>query len=288
MPLVVFNSSWSSREEQVEIHAKLPVSHEFGDRSAELVDGTVLKGRAEHDAYVSQQLRMKTKKRCTLINVLATHTGFGLTRGPLEQSLGVLTCFLTVADWHASGLDAETFFLQPVQSICPRVGQYSFNFTGYMASMYEDIVMALQSIRLSLGQKKAHLKVVPLGVGPSIKSRYGDSLAPLVMPAYLMALQYACNEVLHESWVDAVEFVDHSRNLSPFLSLDRVRIYSNSRRDAFDFKDISAGTVPVLLVPCDPFCRIGGKANDKNLAATLANNSNLRSQLDALDFMPWK
>jgi hypothetical protein len=209
-----------------------------------------------------------------------------------------MICFSAIPDWHASGLDAESLFLRPMDSqmIWPRIGPYSFNFCAFLNSMYEDLVMSLQTIRntfldsegLLVFPKKAHVKIVPLGVGPTIKTRYGEYLGPILIPAYLLALQYACNLFVDDSWVDTLEFVDHTYGqLSPLLNIRKVHIMSGVSRDAFDFTGSSG--LPVLIAPCDAFCKIGGLQGDKTLAATIANNSNLRDVLRASEvkFASW-
>ena len=283
-PVVFFYSNWSTEAEQRKLHSVLPVAHEYGDKKAFLKDGTIITGRDQHDALASAQLRMNCRKRATLVSVRATHAG--VKRSPLPEPIDVLLCFCATPDWHATGLDAETHFLLPPTncSWAPRVGPYAFNFSAFMASVYEDLSLAFNAIRTtheaSGVRQKLHLKLVPLGVGPTIRTRFGDYLAPLVMPVYVVALQYACNAFVNETWVNTLEFVDHTHGLilSPMLSVRNVRIISGSGRDAFDFT--GAHGMPAIMAPCDAFCVIGGRPEDRNLAATLANNSNLRSRLE--------
>jgi hypothetical protein len=295
---VVYNSSWSKAEDQQLLHSLLPVSHEYGDRSALLKTGVIINGRQEHDAYVSPELRVRTRKRCTLAHVTATHMGSAASRILLPGPMNVLTCFCAIPDWHASGLDAEAHFLRPVdtQMVFPRIGPYSFNFTNFIGSMYEDLMMSLMSVRNMfvdsegqlIVQRKAHVKIVPLGVGPSIKTRYGEFLGPLLIPCYLIALQFACNSMIDETWVDTLEFVDHTYGqLSPNLSIRRIKIMSGVSRDAFDFTNASG--FPVIIAPCDSFSKIGGSPHEKTLATTIANNSNLRELLETspYKFVAW-
>jgi hypothetical protein len=290
---VVYNASTSTLTEQQELHALLPIAHEYGDRSAILADGRSLQGRQQHDTYVSPDLRIKTRKRCTIVPLVGLYMGSGISQVQLETPLNILCCFTAISDWHASGLDAETFFLRPLDpndtthrtNMLPRIGPYLFNFPEYVRSMYEDLVMSITSVRNVLLvnnffglNKRAHLKIFPLGVGPTIKTRYGEYLGPLLIPSYLLALQYACNLMIDESWCETLEFVDHTYGqLSPSVSVRKVRIMSGVSRDAFDFTNTTG--IPTVIAPCDSFCRIGGSNNDKTLASTIANNSNLRDIL---------
>lgn len=293
MALVVFNGAHSTVAEQVALHSRLPVSHEYGDRKAILPGGATLTGRKEHDGWVPPDLRIRCRKRCTLMPVVATHTGTGMNRAALREPAQILTCFLSTPDWHASGLDAEAFFLRNIQSVpptlLPRVGSYCFDVGAFVSSFYEDLAMALASMRLMAGGARLHLKIVPVGVGSSIRTRYGEPLGPLLVPAYLLAMQYVLATVLDETWVETLEFVDHSHGmLTPYVKLRGIRIISGSTRDAFDFAGCSA--VPAILAPADAFCRVGGSPSDKNLAATLANNSNIRdimASAGVVQYLQW-
>lgn len=283
MPQVFFNSYWSTESDQKQLHSLLPVSHEYGDKKSILKDGSVLSGRTEHALYASDELRIKTRKRCTVLQVSA-------------EIAKVLACFVAVPDWHASGLDVETFFLRHSNAMetlpMPRVGPYTFSFHSYVTNVYEDLQMALCCVKASLPQgSKCHLKIVPLGVGPSIRTRYGEFLGNTIIPPYLLALQIACNVTVDDTWVDTLEFVDHFRGfVSPQLSLKRVRIISASSRDAFDYGGISAEIVPAIIAPMDPFCVLGGLPDDKNknIAFTMASASDLRERVsEETTFIGW-
>lgn len=284
-----FHPSYCSIEDVQTLHERLPVSHEYGDRKSTLVDGAVVEGRDAHDAWCPPDLRMRCRKRCTLIDACATHLGSGTWRAPLKVPLHLLLAFVPTVDWHAVGLDAESTFLKLEDASIvqgPRIGPYTFNFTAYVASVYEDICMSLDVLRqASLARgRKLHIKLVPLGIGPTVRTRFGDYLAPTVIPAYLTALQYACNAMISDAWVEALEFVDHTGgSISPFVNVRRtVKIISASTRDALDFAG-SRGLAAVLA-PCDAFSRIGGSPSDKTLASTLANNSDLREKLQGITF----
>jgi len=274
---IYFNSCWSSLEEQKRLHELLPVSHLHGDRASTLQSGQILRTRDEHEVYAPSDLRIRTRKRCT-VACAEDKNGTHITLG-----------FLSTTDWHGVGLDAEAFFLRPSvpQNIMPRIGPYSFYFGVFIASMYEDITMAFAALKATVGQSRVHLKIVPLGVGPTIRTRYGDFLASQTIPAYLQALRYACNEHLHNSWVDTLEFIDHAHGtLCPYVSIPGVRVMSCSQRDVFDFSGSNAS--PVILAPCDSFCVIGGLDTDKSIASSIARGSNLRSVLSSdPTFVPW-
>lgn len=308
MALVVFHPRYSSAADQHRLHQLLPVSHEYGDKKATLPDGRVIAGRKEHDAWVPAAVRMRCRKRCTIMPLIASHTGIGHSRAALAQPASVIACFVSTPDWHASGLDAEALFLRPLGppqgppvgpphgavTLMPRIGSYAFDFQTYLASTYEDLAMAFTSMRqLMASGGRYHLKIVPIGVGTGIRTRYGEPLAPMVLPAYLLALQYAIAAFVDESWVDTLEFIDHAHgSLTPYVqNYKRVRIMSASTRDVYDFS--GATGLPAVMAPADAFCRIGGSPGDKNLAATMANNSNMRQLLAAtkpagiINFLPW-
>lgn len=292
MATCFFHTSYCTVNEIESLHGVLPASHEYGDRKSTLANGQIVEGREAHDALCAPSLRMKCRKRCTLIDATCTHVGSGAWRVPLKGPAQVLLAFVPTVDWHAVGLDAESTFLKLDEASVvqgPRIGPYTFNFTAYVASVYEDICMSLDLLRQAAASKgrKLHIKLVPLGIGPTVRTRFGDYLAPTVIPAYLTALQYACNAMIHDGWVEALEFVDHTGGtISPFVNVRRtVKIISGSTRDALDFA--GARGLPTVLAPCDAFSRIGGLPSDKNLASTLANNSNLRDQLESLQFQAY-
>ena len=271
---IYYNSIWSNVSEQKNLHALLPVSHEYADKKSVLEDGTTLAGRQAHDDYMSVEMRIKTRKRCLV-----------LTIRPTESKQRILSCFVAVPDWHAPGLDVETFFLRNYNTTetlpLPRVGPYSFSFPTFMSSVYEDIQMSFAAVKDSLEGRKCHLKIVPLGVGPTIRTRYGEFIGNLIIPPYLLALQYACNVSIDDSWVDTLEFVDHFKGaVSPILNVKKVRIISASSRDAFDYgmDYTDTGVVPAIIAPMDTFCRLGGTENEKNknIAYTMASGSDLR------------
>lgn len=300
MALVVFNPRYSSAEEQTRLHQLLPVSHEYGDKKAVLPDGRVIAGRREHDAWVPAGVRIRCRKRCTLMPIMASHTGMGHSRAALQAPVGAMACFVSVPDWHASGLDAEALFLRPLTgpsgaaALLPRIGSYVFDFQAYIASVYEDLAMALTTMRqFAANGTRFHLKIVPIGVGTGIRTRYGEPLAPVILPAYLLAMQYAIAAFVDETWVDTLEFIDHSHgSLTPYIQNSRrLRVLSASTRDVFDFA--GATGMPAILAPSDAFCRVGGSQTDKNLAATMANNSNIRQLLASakptgvMQFLAW-
>ena len=271
---VHFNALWSTADEQKSFWSMLPRAHAHGDRSTTLADGRVLVGKTDHDAYASPELRVRTRRRCTVIKATEPLT----------------VCFLSTTDWHGTGLDAETMFLRPATptDAMPRIGPYNFYFGVFAACMYEDIVMSLMALKKTLaGASKAHIKIVPLGVGPTVRTRFGDYLGPLTIPAYVSAMQYACNSMIDDTWVETLEFIDHARGaLTPYVSISRVRVMSCSVRDALDFEG-SRG-VPMILAPCDSFCRIGGLETDKSIASTLVRGAKLRHELEKEPaFVPW-
>jgi hypothetical protein len=285
-PVVFFNSNWSTLTEQIALHSLMPKEHEFGDRKSILSDSTVIEGPEAHGSYVDRALRIKTRKRSTLVTIKATHMGFGRYRKPTNAI--ILCCFTAVTDWEAPFLDAETFFLfeDPLVPIGPKIGPYNFAFSSYIGSLYEDIVMSLMILKTSSesvnamaqtvasaeaqGPQKVHLKIVPLGVGPFIKTKYGDNIGPYLSQAYLIALQYACNVMLNSSWIDTLEFVDFTKGLSPYLHIQHLKIITTSR-DVLDYTG-STG-IPALLAPCDAFLKIGH--GEKSIVSTIAKNSNL-------------
>jgi hypothetical protein len=164
-----------------------------------------------------------------------------------------------------------------------------FLFTSFVSSVYEDLVMCLSIVRSAALARndKVHLKMVPLGVGPTIRTRYGDFLGPLLIPAYVVALQYAITAIVDDSWVAVLEFVDSMHGqLSPYVNVPHVQVLSGLARDAFDFSR-SEAVMRAVIAPCDSFCRVGGSDKDKTLAATLANNSNLRDLTNSIDFIAW-
>jgi len=294
--LIVFNKSRSTAEDQFELLQKLPIAHEYGDASSVfIIEGKEERlGRAETNERVNPELRIRGRKRCTLALLTATHTGVGLARRPITEPIEVLTCFAAVPDWQAENLDAELFFLKAEDSDAPelsptgpRIGRYIFDFAAFALSMYEDLAMCFDALKDTALESKTrcHLKIVPLGVGPTIKTRYGDCLGPYIIPVYLIVLQFACNAYINDSWVETLEFVDHSKGLmTPTLNLKKVRILSAVSRDAFDFT-ASTG-LPTILLPCDAFCVLGSGA--RNLATTLSNNSNMKSIDFAQSiFRPW-
>lgn len=278
--IVYYHSGWSTEADQKLLHEKLPLSHEYGDRRSTLKDGTTLIGKPQHDAYASLELRIRCRKRCSVFKVNASSNA---------ATRQVFVCFSSIPDWQGVGLDVESFYLTAHSSHLPRIGPYGFNVGSYISSVYEDLVMSLQALKNSRTstKDKYHLKLVPLGVGPTVRTRFGDYIAPVVLPAYLLALQYACIYNINETWVDTLEFVDHTRgSLSPFVNLVNVRIISNTSRDAFDFTG-STG-VPAIVAPCDSFCVIGSTSEDKSLATTLANHSDLRELVkEAPEFKSW-
>jgi len=292
-PFVFFNKHLSTSEDQKYLHERLPIKHEYGDRSATLSNGDKIFGRSEHDKIVDKRLRIKARKRCTLFNLMATHYGLDINRVQLETAMPVVACFVSVPDWHAEGLDVEENFLLPTNDDVigrgPRIGIYTFALGSFIESMYEDLVMSITVVRqLFIANKiKCHLKIIPLGVGPTIRTRYGQYLGPYLISGYLLALQYACNSMLTENWVDTVEIVDHSAGkMTPTLDLRKIRIISNLSRDVLDF----SGSVgwPAVICPCDSFCRIGSVKGEKNLASTIAENTNLRSfDISAYTYINW-
>jgi len=288
--VIVFNSSRSSAEEQFELLQKLPVSHEYGDSlTTFVIDGLDKKlDRKQTDLIVSPEFRIKTRKRCTLLPLDVRYICSGALRRPIEP-FQVLACFLAVHDWQAEGLDAERFFLKSDTDAAsgPKIGPYYFDFAAYALSVYEDLAMCFDSLKaiVNANKLKCHLKIVPLSVGPTIKTRYGDLLAPYVVPVYLIALQFACNAFLNSSWVHTLEFVDHSRGLmTPTVDLSGIRVLSGISRDALNFSGCIG--MPAILLPCDSFCVLGSR--DRNLASTIASNTNLKDfDLMGSTFSAW-
>lgn len=292
MTTLIYNCNWSTLEDQKVLHNMLPVMHDYGDRYSEVYSPgtdstTILKGPTEHHMYIDSMLRIKTRKRCYLINLKATHVGFGRQRQPLETPLKVQACFLSTVDWEAKYLDAEHFFLvaqNPVLPMGPRIGPYDFSFSAYVGSMYEDLVMGLMALK-SVCHKDSpsnryHLKVLPLGAAINMKSPCGSAFGPLLVPAYLIALQYAISVCINDSWITTLEFVDHTRALSPYVQVPNVHILTTSK-DPLDFS-YGRGS-PALLGPTDPFCKLGHGKNN----AAVANNSNLRDLADVEAYVTW-
>lgn len=292
-PFVFYNKHLSSEKDQKLIHDALPLKHEYGDRNATLSNGEKIYGRAEHDRIIDRNTRINGRKRCTLFNLTATHYGQDLNRVELEHPMPVVACFVSVPDWHAEGLDVEQNFLLPTNELSigkgPRIGIYTFALGNFIESIYEDLVMSITVVRqMFLSNKiKCHLKIVPLGVGPTIRTRYGQYLGPYLISGYLLALQHACNTMLAEQWVDTLEIVDHTAGkMTPTVDLRKIRIISNLSRDVLDF----SGSVgwPAIICPCDSFCKIGSVKGEKNLASTVAENTNLRSfDISAYTYLQW-
>jgi hypothetical protein len=263
----------------------LPKYHDYGDKKSVLKDNTIILGKEQHDSYIGPEMRIRCRKRCTIVKALAQQTGLKRLDAPLPVTL----CLSAIPDWQATGLDAEAFFLRPSDIFNgPKIGPYSFNIGNYISSTYEDLIMYFEALKSTIKKgQKFHLKIIPLGIGPTVRTRFNDYLGPFVIPAYLLALQYACNEALDSSWIDVIEFVDHTQGtLCPYVSINNVRIISRSTRDAFDFTDCRSS--PAIIAPCDAFCSVGSKIESKNLVTTLSNNSNLRLCMDLpLAFKEW-
>lgn len=275
--IIFYNSDESTIEEQFDLYSKLPLSHEFGDKSATLKDTTVIRGPSEHEAHCSNELRIKCRKRCTVLFLTAKSTA----KKVLSEKLKVLTCFFAVPDWQAQRLDVERYFLKS-SGLGPRIGTYVFNFTKFVESVYEDFLMAFYALKKGAVGYKLHLKIAPLGIGPSNRTRYGDYLGPTVIPAYLFALQYACAVGLDASWIETLEFVDHVHGqVTPQVAGSISR-----SRDIFDFEGCKG--LPAILAPTDAFCVVGSVETANTLSATMANNSDLRSLLmEKPVFLPW-
>lgn len=286
-PVLVYNSAWSTAEEQQALHKLLPVSHAFGDKQSVLKDGTVLAGPRAHDAFCARDLRIRCRKRCTLIHLTAFACG-GYGPVPvraLPEPEQVLVCFTAVPDWQAEGLDVDHFFFRPC-SDSVQVGSVAMSPSAYMMSTTEDLVMSITSIkhRAVASNQRVHLKLAPLAVGPTIRNRFGDALGAFIMPLYVRSLQFAVQLLVDHTWVHTLEFIDFTRGqLTPHVRLKHVRVISGSRRDAFDFEGRDKTVWPVLVVPADAFSVLGQTAGDRSLAATVATNSDLRQVLAA----PW-
>jgi hypothetical protein len=282
-PIIVFNSLWSTEEDQKEMQTKLAIRHDFGDSFSILPDNQELKGHEEHSVWASNELRIKTRKRVTLCEIKAHSSGFGQYKK--KNDIDVLCAFLCVPDWQAPFLEVETYFLRlDNYANGPRIGPYVFEFGSYMTCIYEDAKMCLQALQgCSHGTgRKLHLKIAPLGIGPTIKTRNGDFIAPFVVPSYLLAMQFVLTEFIDESWIDTLEFVDFTKTLSPFISKPNVRILTGSR-DVLDFQGHKA--VPCILVPCDAFLKIG--YGTKSVVSTIGQNSNLLEVLKGqIKYMP--
>ena len=283
-PFIIFNSNWSSAQDQFELLNKLPVNHEFGDHKTTLSNGTILSTAEEHEMHASNDLRIKTRKRATVFNLTAK--SYGLAHARKLQNLNVSVCFLAVSDWQAAFLDAERFFikLDYKMPMGPLVGPYTLNFSAYMGSVFEDVIMCLMALKTLIAPGiRAHLKILPLGIGPYLKTRFGQNIGLVLIPFYLMALQNACSVFINESWVDTLEFVDFTKTMSPYMELKNIKVITTSR-DALDF----TGHVgqPMLLAPCDSFLKIG--SGEKNLACTILQNTNLEELLTKnFGFLPW-
>ena len=283
-PFIIFNSAWSTPDEQFELLKKLPVVHEFGDYHTVLENGTVLSTSEEHENYASNELRIKTRKRATVFNLTAKSYGLGHTRK--TQNLNLSVCFLAVPDWQAAFLDAERFYLKLDYKVPfgPLVGPYCFNFASYIGSIYEDVLMCLMALKtLIMPGAKGHLKILPLGIGPYLKTRFGQNVGLILIPYYLLALQNACGVFINETWIETLEFVDFTKSMSPYMELKNVKIMTTSR-DALDFTGCTAQ--PLVLAPCDSFLRIG--SGEKNLASTILQNTNLEEERKKdFGFLPW-
>lgn len=282
-PILIFNSLWSTTEDQIEMQTKLAVRHDFGDTLSILEDKTELRGPCEHNDYASNELRIKTRKRAVLCEINAHHSGFGQYKK--KNDVDVLCSFLCVPDWQAKGLDVETYFLRrDTYANGPKIGHYTFEFGNYMSSIYEDAKMCLNALKAcSINtERKLHLKIAPLGIGPTIKTVEGDFIAPFVVPCYLLAMQFVLSELVDDTWIDTLEFVDFTKTLSPFIIKPNVRVITGSR-DVLDFQGHTA--VPSILVPCDSFLKVG--YGTKSVVSTIANNSNLLQVLKCeMKYMP--
>ena len=285
---VIYNSLYSSKEDQETLNEGLPMSHEFGDKHSVLKTGQIING-SEHDLVFSHEFRVKTRKRCTIMNVVATHAGSGTRRVKIVPT-DILVCFNSIADWQGP---SENFLVPAtIESIYmgPRIGTDIFLFNNFIKSIFQDLLMCFNSLRASMsshGLGKLHLKIVPLGVGPTIRNKSGLYLGPLIIPAYLLALEYACLSTIDESWIDTLEFVDHTQGqLSPrHLYLKNIQIISGAR-DVFDFS--ACTSVPSIICPCDSFCTIGGRPEDKHISVTMANNSDIRETIAGRpQFVAW-
>lgn len=283
-PFIIFNSSWSTAEDQFDLLKKLPVFHEFGDCHTITEDGVALHTAEDHENYAPNELRIKTRKRATLFSLNAKSFGFGSARK--TQNINAVVCFLAVPDWQAAFLDAERFYLKLDYKLPmgPLIGPYTLNFSFYIGSIYEDTLMCLMALKtLILPGTKAHLKILPLGIGPYLKTRFGQNVGLSLIPFYLMALQNACVTFINDSWVETLEFVDFTKIMSPYIELHNVKVITTSR-DALDFTGSSAR--PFILAPCDSFLRIG--SGEKNLACTILQNTNLEEELKKdFGFLPW-
>lgn len=293
---VVYNANWSTLDDQRALHSLLPVNHQYGDRISTLADGRRLLGSRAHDDYCPRALRVRCRKRATCLMVRAhSRGGYGPHRQePLDTPLDIMACFVAVPDWQAEGLDAEAMFLRhvtPDVSMANRVGpsgNYTFDFNAYIMNTAEDIFMGLWSLRQHAlaAKSRVHLKMAPLAVGPSIRTRFGDPLAPLLMPAYVQALSMACHSAVNATWIHTLELIDFTRGqLTPSLRIKGVRIMSGARRDAFDFSGIQDAVLPAILAPCDAFARVGLTVESASLSACMANNSNMRQVLQQASFV---
>jgi len=281
-PIVVFNKNHADAEQIKKLYSVLPMLHEFGDKRSVLDDGTEVLGPQKHLELLDLKTRFDTRKRCTLYPLHSTH--YLLQKIRMPQSLHVLVSFCSVVDWQ--GPEAEKYFLtlsdQPDPE-CIRIGHYNFHCGQYVASILEDLTMCIDSIRSILMSqkdkfKKAHLKIIPLGVGPTIRTRLGDALGPYIIPAYALALQYACIGMVNSQWVHTLEIVESSGSIV-IPGVPGVTVVHTSR-DVFDFNHLEA--TPVVLAPSDSFCKIGSKKhlNERTLAYSIQNNSNIHDFYD--------
>jgi len=286
---IVFHKEHSTIQDQSLLWSKLPLQHEFGDICTKLEDKTILRTQEEHDAYCDPALRIKTRKRCTIVKDVQ------LLNAP--SIVSCLMCFLCTPDWSAKRLDVEQYFLRQPQDVphyLPKLGSCMFDFVEYFKQTFEDLVMGLEALRSQCENQapeantKYHLKIVPIGIGHGIKTFDGQHIYDSIVALYMFALIQACKMVLHESWVHTVEFVDHTGGyLSPYFTSTSFNVILRSKISVLDYSH--AVGPAALFCPCDAFERIGSISSSKSLACSIANQTNLRHILanQNPEYKPW-
>jgi len=271
----------------------LPVYHEYADKKSILLNGKTLHGAQEHEEYCSLDLRIRTKRRCTLFsNICATHKGNHVA---LTKSLNIVLAMCATSDWQAQNLHIEKDILilaDEKQKLClPRIGPYYFNFNEYISSIFKDFCLGLCALQhhATSQQQKLYLKIVPLGIGPSVQTRQGNFLMPHLMFLYKNAMLFALQMYINDTWVHTLDLVDNTSGtlLTPNYSNSKINIVTGLSRDILEFEDLGKDIQAAILCPTDSFEHIGGFPIQKNIGSSIANNSsNLREKvyLEAVEY----